>query len=123
MCAPTGRAAANVVGSLCENNDWFAKARPLPADAAVGDLFVVHDTGAHGHSMGFNYNGALRAPELLLRCPRGSAQPVQAEAGAVAGPRRQRVDIIRRRETVELLYGTCVMPPDLPAALSASSES
>lgn len=57
---------SHVVGTLCENNDWFAKDRPLPK-AKVGDLFVIHDTGAHSHSMGFQYNGKLRAPEVLLR--------------------------------------------------------
>lgn len=61
---------SHVVGSLCENNDWFAKDRPLPR-AEVGDLFVIHDTGAHSHSMGFQYNGKLRAPEVLIR-PDGS---------------------------------------------------
>jgi diaminopimelate decarboxylase len=55
----------NVVGTLCENNDWFASQRPLPR-AAKGDLFVIHDTGAHSHSMGFQYNSKLRAPEVLL---------------------------------------------------------
>lgn len=55
----------NVVGTLCENNDWFAKDRPLPR-ARVGDLFVIHDTGAHSHSMGFQYNAKLRAPEFML---------------------------------------------------------
>ena len=57
---------SHVVGTLCENNDWFAKDRPLPR-AQVGDLFVIYDTGAHSHSMGFQYNGKLRAPEVLLR--------------------------------------------------------
>jgi diaminopimelate decarboxylase len=56
---------ANVVGTLCENNDWFAKDRELPK-AEVGDVFVIHDTGAHSHSMGFQYNGKLRAPEVLI---------------------------------------------------------
>jgi len=56
---------ANVVGTLCENNDWFATDRELP-EAIVGDLFIIHDTGAHSHSMGFQYNGKLRAPEILL---------------------------------------------------------
>ena len=56
---------ANVVGTLCENNDWFAKNRLLPK-ASVGDIFIIHDTGAHSHSMGFQYNGKLRAPELLI---------------------------------------------------------
>lgn len=60
------REPAHVVGTLCENNDWFAKDRPLPL-AEVGDLFVIHDTGAHSHSMGFQYNGKLRAPEVLIR--------------------------------------------------------
>jgi diaminopimelate decarboxylase len=44
----------------------FAKDRPLPK-SEVGDLFVIHDTGAHSHSMGFQYNGKLRAPEVLIR--------------------------------------------------------
>jgi diaminopimelate decarboxylase len=56
----------DVVGSLCENNDKFAIQRALPA-IDVGDLLVIHDVGAHGHSMGFNYNGKLRSAELLLR--------------------------------------------------------
>ena len=94
-CAPvrgvsmlSSRAAAdveaNVVGTLCENNDWFAKDRPLPR-AEVGDLFVVHDTGAHSHSMGFQYNGKLRAPEILRR-----------EDGSL--------QLIRDRETIASLY-------------------
>jgi diaminopimelate decarboxylase len=56
----------DVTGSLCENNDKFAIARPLPV-LEPGDLVVIHDTGAHGHAMGFNYNGKLRSAELLLR--------------------------------------------------------
>ena len=56
----------DVTGSLCENNDKFAIDRPLP-EIAVGDIVVIHDTGAHGHAMGFNYNGKLRSAELLLR--------------------------------------------------------
>jgi diaminopimelate decarboxylase len=60
----------DVVGSLCENNDKFAKKRNLPR-IEVGDLLVIHDAGAHGHSMGFNYNGKLRSAELLKR-PDGS---------------------------------------------------
>ncbi len=55
----------NVVGTLCENNDWFAKNRLLP-QAIPSDLFVIWDTGAHSHSMGFQYNGKLRAPEILV---------------------------------------------------------
>jgi diaminopimelate decarboxylase len=55
----------HVVGTLCENNDWFAKDRELPKPE-VGDLFVIHDTGAHSHSMGFQYNGKLRCPEIII---------------------------------------------------------
>jgi diaminopimelate decarboxylase len=55
----------DVTGSLCENNDKFAIQRPLPK-IVEGDIVVLHDTGAHGHSMGFNYNGKLRSAELLL---------------------------------------------------------
>lgn len=54
----------DVIGSLCENNDKFAIDRRLPA-SKMGDLIVIHDTGAHGHSMGFNYNGMLRNGEFL----------------------------------------------------------
>jgi diaminopimelate decarboxylase len=66
----------DVVGSLCENNDKFAVQRKLPkidiaADGGVGDFVVIHDAGAHGRAMGFNYNGKLRCGELLLR-PNGS---------------------------------------------------
>jgi diaminopimelate decarboxylase len=56
----------DVVGSLCENNDKFAIQRPLPP-IDDGDLLIIQDTGAHGHAMGFNYNGKLRPQELLLR--------------------------------------------------------
>jgi diaminopimelate decarboxylase len=56
----------DVTGSLCENNDKFAVQRPLPP-IREGDLLLIHDTGAHGHAMGFNYNGKLRPKELLLR--------------------------------------------------------
>jgi diaminopimelate decarboxylase len=56
----------DVTGSLCENNDKFAVDRELP-EITVGDLVVIHDAGAHGHAMGFNYNGKLRSAELLLR--------------------------------------------------------
>jgi len=56
----------DVTGSLCENNDKFAINRLLP-ELTPGDTLVIHDTGAHGHSMGFNYNGKLRSAELLLR--------------------------------------------------------
>ncbi len=58
------RKVYDVTGSLCENNDKFALDREI-ADPQPGDLVVIHDTGAHGHAMGFNYNGKLRSAELL----------------------------------------------------------
>ena len=76
----------DIVGSLCENCDKFAIARELP-EIAMGDLLVIHDTGAHGHAMGYNYNGKTRSAELLLR-PDGSV--VQ----------------IRRAETLNDLFAT-----------------
>ncbi len=63
--APADR-VVDVVGSLCENNDKFAIDRSLP-ELVVDDLLVIHDAGAHGHSMGFQYNGKLRSAELLLQ--------------------------------------------------------
>lgn len=83
-------ALVDVVGSLCENNDKFAVQRPLPP-VADGDLLVIHDTGAHGHAMGFNYNGKLRPQELLLR-PHGS------------------VERIRRAETLQDYFATLQFP-------------
>jgi len=56
----------DVTGGLCENNDKFAIERSLP-QIEVGDILAIHDTGAHGHSMGYNYNGKLRSAEVLLR--------------------------------------------------------
>ena len=76
----------DVTGSLCENNDKFAIDRTIP-EPEIGDLVVIHDAGAHGHSMGFNYNGKLRSAELLLR-----------EDGSVVQ--------IRRPETLEDLFAT-----------------
>lgn len=76
----------DVVGSLCENNDKFAIDRELPV-IEPGDLLVIHDAGAHGHAMGFNYNGKLRSAELLLQ-----------EDGSV----RQ----IRRAETLDDYFAT-----------------
>ncbi len=67
----------DVVGSLCENNDKFAIDRKLPK-IDIGDLIVIHDTGAHGHAMGFNYNGKLRSKELLLK-PDGSVKQIRRE--------------------------------------------
>ncbi len=54
----------DITGSLCENNDKFAIERALP-EIRIGDLLVIHDTGAHGYSMGYNYNGRLRSAEIL----------------------------------------------------------
>ena len=65
----------DVTGSLCENNDKFAVDRPLPK-IDIGDLVVIHDTGAHGFSMGYNYNGKLRSAELLLEKD-GSVQMIR----------------------------------------------
>ena len=56
----------DVTGSLCENNDKFAIDRMLPK-IDMGDLLVIHDTGAHGFSMGYNYNGKLKSAEVLLK--------------------------------------------------------
>ena len=56
----------DVVGSLCENNDKFAVDRMLP-EVEMGDFLIIHDTGAHGHAMGYNYNGKLRSAEILLQ--------------------------------------------------------
>jgi diaminopimelate decarboxylase len=79
----------DVVGSLCENNDKFAIDRRLPK-VEIGDVLVLHDAGAHGHAMGFQYNGKLRSAELLLREDRS-------------------VQRIRRAETVEDYFATLEM--------------
>ncbi len=76
----------DVTGSLCENNDKFAIGRMLPK-LVQNDILVIHDAGAHGHSMGFNYNGKLKSAELLLR-----------ENGEVAE--------IRRAETIDDYFTT-----------------
>ena len=55
----------DVVGSLCENNDKFAIGRELP-ESRIGDTLVIHDAGAHGFSMGYQYNAKLRSSEILL---------------------------------------------------------
>ncbi|MFO7869103.1 MAG: diaminopimelate decarboxylase, partial [Bacteroidales bacterium] len=65
----------DITGSLCENNDKFAIQRILPK-IEKNDILAIHDTGAHGHSMGFNYNGKLRSAELLLRTD-GSVTPIR----------------------------------------------
>jgi diaminopimelate decarboxylase len=76
----------DVTGGLCENNDKFAIDRMLP-EIETGDLIVIHDTGAHGFAMGYNYNGKLRSAELLLRQDGG-------------------VRLIRRAETPEDYFAT-----------------
>lgn len=81
----------DVVGSLCENNDKFAIDRMLPK-IEKGDLLVIHDTGAHGFSMGYNYNGKLRSAELLLK-----------ENG--------KVQLIRRAETPNDYFSTFDFSP------------
>ena len=65
----------DVTGSLCENNDKFAVDRMLPK-IDIGDYIIIHDTGAHGFSMGYNYNGKLRSAELLLK-EDGSVQMIR----------------------------------------------
>ena len=76
----------DVVGSLCENNDKFAINRKLPR-VEIGDIAIIYDTGAHGYSMGFNYNGKLRSSELLLKTD-------------------DSVEQIRRAETLEDYFAT-----------------
>ena len=69
----------DVTGSLCENNDKFAIQRELPK-IDMGDILVIHDAGAHGHAMGFNYNGKLRSAELLLHKDGSVTQIRRAES-------------------------------------------
>lgn len=56
----------DITGSLCENNDKFAVDRMLP-EIEKNDILVIHDTGAHGFAMGYNYNGKLKSAEILLK--------------------------------------------------------
>ena len=86
-----GDEPVDVVGSLCENNDKFAIERALPK-VEEGDLLVIQDTGAHGHAMGFNYNGRLRPQELLLRAD-------------------GQVERIRRAETLQDHFATLQFEP------------
>jgi diaminopimelate decarboxylase len=65
FAGPRPQVVVDVVGALCENIDRFAVGRPLP-DPAEGDIAYIHDTGAHGHAMGFTYNGRLRPAELAM---------------------------------------------------------
>lgn len=71
----------DVVGGLCENNDKFAINRKLPK-IEMGDLVVIHDTGAHGFSMGYNYNGKLRSAEILLKADGSTELMRRAETPA-----------------------------------------
>jgi diaminopimelate decarboxylase len=80
----------DVTGSLCENNDKFAIDRKLPK-IEEGDIVAIHNTGAHGHAMGFNYNGKLRSAELLLKAD-GTAK------------------LIRRAETIDDHFSTLDYP-------------
>lgn len=83
----------DVAGSLCENNDKFAIQRALPR-VEDGDILYIHDTGAHGHAMGFNYNGKPRPKELLFRAD-------------------GRVELIRREETLDDLFATLTYQEDV----------
>ena len=83
----------DITGSLCENNDKFAIDRAMPK-IDIGDRIVIFDTGAHGHAMGFNYNGKLRSAELLWR-----------EDGSV--------EMIRRAETLDDYFATLYFPGSL----------
>lgn len=80
----------DLTGGLCENNDKFAVDRLLPP-IAMGDLVIIHDTGAHGFSMGYNYNGKLRSAEILLKEDGGS-------------------ELIRRAETPADYFATLKLP-------------
>ena len=71
----------DIVGGLCENNDKFAIDRMMPK-IDMGDLVVIHDAGAHGHSMGYNYNGKLRSAEILLKEDGSAKQIRRAETPA-----------------------------------------
>ena len=71
----------DVTGSLCENNDKFAIERALP-EIEIGDLLVIHDTGAHGYSMGYNYNGRTRSAEILYTREGGFRMIRRAETEA-----------------------------------------
>jgi diaminopimelate decarboxylase len=76
----------DIVGSLCENNDKFAIDRTLPK-IEKGDYLIIHDTGAHGYAMGYNYNGKLKSAELLWKMD-------------------QTVQLIRRAETPKDYFAT-----------------
>lgn len=85
----------DVVGGLCENNDKFAVDRSLDPEPRIGDVVAIHDSGAHGHSMGFNYNGKPRSAEYLYRPDKSVVQ-------------------IRRAETLDDIFSTL----DFPSAVA-----
>lgn len=84
----SGEYVYDIVGSLCENNDKFAINRSLP-EVEVDDNIVIHDAGAHGHAMGFNYNGLLKSAEVLVR---GNGE----------------TELVRRAETVDDYFAKIV---------------
>ena len=92
----------DITGSLCENNDKFAVDRKLPK-IDIGDVIYIHDTGAHGHAMGYNYNGKLRSAEIMLR-----------EDGSF--------DMIRRAETLTDYFATLDILPLHIAIMSEADE-
>lgn len=79
---------ANVVGTLCENNDWFCSNRNLPVGIKKEDLVIIHDVGAHAFSMGFNYNSKLKSPEILKL--------------------NSDINLIRMRENYDNLFANCI---------------
>ena len=93
----------DVTGSLCENNDKFAINRALPR-IDEGDLLVIHDTGAHGHAMGYNYNGRLRSAEILYTKEGGYR-------------------MIRRAETPQDYFATLDIDPAAPALGLAKEDA
>ena len=93
----------DITGSLCENNDKFAWERALP-EITPGDLLVIHDTGAHGFSMGYNYNGRLRSAEVL-----------RTQSGDFR--------LIRRAETARDYFATLDADPAFEGLLQAAEEA
>ena len=89
----------DVVGSLCENCDKFAIQRKLP-EIDMGDLIVIHDTGAHGHSMGYNYNGRLRHQEIMVY-EDGSVQQIRRNE-TLSG--RKQTFILKRKGALNYVY-------------------
>ena len=92
----------DVTGGLCENSDKFAVDRMLPK-IEIGDMLFIHDAGAHGYSMGYNYNGKLRSAEILLQ-EDGSAK------------------MIRRAETPADYFATFDFSPEFGAKLAEEAK-